>query len=68
LCGSSNWGKNHENGKDNLVTVELTFAHSDSNLKIDMFTTLNENLRNESWGIRDFHLILEDESYKGQNQ
>jgi hypothetical protein len=64
LCGDTKWG---QNGKENLVTVELTFAHSDSNLKIDMFTTLNEAANNESWGIRDFYLILEDESYRGDS-
>lgn len=42
-----------------MVTVELTVPHNSATAVFLITTTLNEAVSNESWGIRDFSLDID---------
>ncbi|CAD8127669.1 unnamed protein product [Paramecium sonneborni] len=51
LCGS--------NSPEVYVNVEITFLHSSTNALIQILNTLDESLSDESFGIRDIQIFIE---------
>ena len=43
--------------RDLFIGVEAEGGHSDEELNIQISSTLNEDAKNESWGVRDFFLF-----------
>jgi len=51
LCGQGgDWN-------ESIINLEVKVAHSAPEVSIEFSSTLNEAATNESWGIRDFHLL-----------
>jgi hypothetical protein len=59
MCGYS-WS-------DNFYTVDVTFAHSNSEANFDMYSTINQGSNDESWGFSDFNLAHMNADYECEN-
>lgn len=58
LCGTDTGANQGANGwPEKVVNVEFMVNHRNAAVKLDLTSTLNEGLDNESWGIRDFFLF-----------
>lgn len=54
LCGNQN-----ANWNELILPIDITMEHNAATLVVVMQTTLNEAANNESWGISDFKLLIE---------